>query len=416
MKNIKQIKVIGLFGEYNHQIDLNNDVNVIMGPNGVGKTCILSLLHALFSGDAWTLLDIHYNSFEVSFFSGKKIVVYQQNTLENKSITIDRLGKGENKESIVIENPLRNEDANRIIPSFFERTNSNRKYNSSLSRRIYNDEEDIKEELKHNQKLINFIGDIVRVEMIPAQRLKSLNDKTEGIDNVKIISRELQKKIFATIDEVNQVSNELDQTFPERLLDKINNTNGKDRLKTLKNLVKRVDEESEILYSTGLLSNSQTIKRNIVERLKPEEQTLLVFELYLQDYLEKLSPYKKIADKLQLFLGTLSKHFLSKKLIIGSNKKLYITSEITKDEIPIDRLSSGEQNELILFYYLIFDCDEKHLVLIDEPEISLHIKWLDKLLPIFKQIADGNSLQMLIATHSPDFVGNNTDLLQILSE
>lgn len=56
---------------------------------------------------------------------------------------------------------------------------------------------------------------------------------------------------------------------------------------------------------------------------------------------------------------------------------------LLKNEIPIEHLSSGEKNDFVLFYELIFKCDSKSLILVDEPEISLHVPaagvywWID---------------------------------------
>ena len=78
-------------------------------------------------------------------------------------------------------------------------------------------------------------------------------------------------------------------------------------------------------------------------------------------------------------------------------------------------LSSGEQNELVLFYEMLFKCDSKDLVLIDEPEISLHLEWMQSMIGDLKRVADKNKMSLLIATHSPDLVGENYELVQHLS-
>ena len=55
------------------------------------------------------------------------------------------------------------------------------------------------------------------------------------------------------------------------------------------------------------------------------------------------------------------------------------------------------------------------MVLIDEPEISLHLEWLQSMLDDLKDIFNQTETKMLIATHSPDFVGDNYSLVQNLS-
>ena len=52
LRRIARIAVRQLFGHYDHDIDLNLDerVTIIHGPNGVGKTVLLHLVSDLFSG------------------------------------------------------------------------------------------------------------------------------------------------------------------------------------------------------------------------------------------------------------------------------------------------------------------------------------------------------------------------------
>lgn len=78
--------------------------------------------------------------------------------------------------------------------------------------------------------------------------------------------------------------------------------------------------------------------------------------------------------------------------------------------IPSSGLSSGEQNELILFYKLIFNSQKNDLILIDEPELSLHISWQNKFIEDIKDIISINGLSVVIATHSPDIIGENWNL------
>mgnify|MGYP003452891897 FL=1 len=46
---IKQIEIIGLFGMFNHKIPLNleSNITIIYGINGIGKTMLFKILDAL---------------------------------------------------------------------------------------------------------------------------------------------------------------------------------------------------------------------------------------------------------------------------------------------------------------------------------------------------------------------------------
>ena len=72
-------------------------------------------------------------------------------------------------------------------------------------------------------------------------------------------------------------------------------------------------------------------------------------------------------------------------------------------------LSSGEQHELILIYDLLFNVPENALVLIDEPEISLHVVWQQRFLTDLSRIAKLSSLRFIVATHSPQIIHKSWD-------
>lgn len=73
------------------------------------------------------------------------------------------------------------------------------------------------------------------------------------------------------------------------------------------------------------------------------------------------------------------------------------------EEIPLYKLSSGEK-QLLLILMRVFLMEEKpYILLMDEPEISLHIEWQYKL---FEEIRRLNpNCQIITSTHSPSLFG-----------
>lgn len=72
--------------------------------------------------------------------------------------------------------------------------------------------------------------------------------------------------------------------------------------------------------------------------------------------------------------------------------------------LPLNRLSSGEKQIMIIFYRLLFHASPGSLVILDEPEISLHISWQQRIGSILLDVARLRDLQILVATHSPQIV------------
>jgi len=78
--------------------------------------------------------------------------------------------------------------------------------------------------------------------------------------------------------------------------------------------------------------------------------------------------------------------------------------------LQLSRLSSGEKQILIMFYILLFHATPGSLVIVDEPEISLHVSWQQKLADLFLNICRVRNLQMIVATHSPQIIHDKWDL------
>ena len=65
--NIKRLKVEGLFRIFTHEIEFNENVTIIMGENGVGKTVTLNLIDAVFNKRFEYLMDVEYSKITITF-------------------------------------------------------------------------------------------------------------------------------------------------------------------------------------------------------------------------------------------------------------------------------------------------------------------------------------------------------------
>ena len=87
-------------------------------------------------------------------------------------------------------------------------------------------------------------------------------------------------------------------------------------------------------------------------------------------------------------------------------KREIIFENKLNDAIKLDELSTGEQQLFIRALSLkMMDIKDK-IILIDEPEISLHPNWQNHILKIYQNIAKNGNNQLIIATHSPQIVAS----------
>ncbi|WP_394201582.1 AAA family ATPase [Shewanella waksmanii] len=97
-----------------------------------------------------------------------------------------------------------------------------------------------------------------------------------------------------------------------------------------------------------------------------------------------------------------------------SNKGLSASARIR----PLASRSSGEQCLFLLFLGIISSIDDNSLILIDEPEISLHPSWQQRFVEILnKSLQAYSGCHFIIATHSPlivsDIAINNCEILDM---
>lgn len=74
------------------------------------------------------------------------------------------------------------------------------------------------------------------------------------------------------------------------------------------------------------------------------------------------------------------------------------------DEFDINGLSSGEKQLFLRTLAIKMLEPENSIILIDEPELSLHPKWQSKIIKVYERIGKNN--QIIIATHSPHILGS----------
>jgi len=66
------------------------------------------------------------------------------------------------------------------------------------------------------------------------------------------------------------------------------------------------------------------------------------------------------------------------------------------------QLSSGEKQILVIMLTVLVENGEPHALLMDEPEISLHIEWQQKLIGLIREL--NPKAQIILSTHSPALI------------
>lgn len=123
----------------------------------------------------------------------------------------------------------------------------------------------------------------------------------------------------------------------------------------------------------------------------------------------RLQRLTELRSDLELFSSFLNERFSSKRIVLSPDSGIEV--ELPAGEgISPSKLSSGEQQLLALAYELLFETEPMSVVLLDEPELSLHVAWLKGLLGAFLEMGAIRQLQFVIATHAPAVLAGHLEL------
>lgn len=169
-------------------------------------------------------------------------------------------------------------------------------------------------------------------------------------------------------------------------------------------------DEIEIILNRIQSKNlSDKEKNNIKELLKTEKikerKELAYFLIKLQEiYVEQ----KELDDAIKRFRDVVNKYLVDKLFVFDESKvTLKIFNKNNNKEVKLSQLSSGEKQIVSLFSKIYLEKYDKFIVLFDEPELSLSIKWQRQLLP---HIVNSKKCAFLLAvTHSPFIFDNELD-------
>jgi len=114
-------------------------------------------------------------------------------------------------------------------------------------------------------------------------------------------------------------------------------------------------------------------------------------------------------ERVALLREIVNERFNHKRLRIAGDRGIEFATTYGKVLRP-EHLSSGERHMLFLLTRLLFEIEPDSLILIDEPELSLHILWQQEFLRDLEKIINLNAFDVLVATHSPQIIHDRWDL------
>lgn len=410
---IESFKIDKLWGYRDIDRTFSSDVNILIGPNGSGKTTILNLLHSILSADLRSLLSIKFEHAEIKLTSFKEEVEHTVEVDIVDGFLEFRIGEKEHKIDIdTLSTPRAHQ-----LTLFYEKDNTARKM---LPEELYDE-----------------LTALVPLIWLPVSRRLPLTEyeeerytRTGLLESVDLRLQELLEDLSRYHSILNAQLSERYKKFERQVLSVILYSKDQDKPTSISlPSPKRTNTDKKQLLGAfedaGLLDEQMQNRINdhfakaeeVVKRvqkasndLTPEDLLVLPLISRTQDMVKCAAELEKdregIFDHLRRYEETVNSFFDDKSIQVDESGQLKIESSSPSDLNP-RLLSSGEKQILILLTQALLRIDKPVVYIADEPELSLHVKWHGKLLESLRSL--GGDMQIIVATHSPDIVGDFRD-------
>ena len=439
-----------LFGQFDHNIKIRTDerITAIIGPNGRGKTVCLRLIDALYKRRLSVFVNIDFYSLQFDFDneSSVRIEKIDESALkipDEEPSSTDVLPLAftfwSSGEEVVTWRP----PAARLNKTSMQLIAFHIPFLTRESPRTWSDDrtgerytgEDIAERFAHMLPK-SFFSDLsdfdppgfreiiagVDCHFIETQRLLATGPSTDTArmpsewrsrrqpnDSRLVVEQKAQKlkeKLKDQLAKFGDTSQRLDRSFPRRVLEA--DLTSHPTQSEISAQLRRLEDERKALTKAGFIDvelDSMVVPERFDERLSS------VLEIYVKDTQDKLDVFNDLRQKIDLFVRIISDRFTGKAVDISREEGFTLKSIASGKNIPLDKLSSGEQHQLVLLFELLFEMEPNSLILIDEPELSLHVRWQKEFISDLKQIILLNKSDVILATHSPQLISHWRELI-----
>jgi predicted ATPase len=411
MFKVISIEISGFWQSRTANATFREDVNIIIGKNGTGKTTFMNIVHAVLAVDAEALFDNPFKNVTLTLSDGKRTRTVRAARLEPKSSPFP-----------VIEYHI----SNRRFSAPLVGSDDGRSMPLGIRRRAAEELQRIKQELTSLVSVASLsvyrIGGDADPEMRErmGRRLASTVDlrllslmhrltqyQLELSSAAREVSIQLQRDVLTSLLYSEPKGHDRDYQ-----LDFDEATEKQNLVSTYKQLgvagtevSKRIQDHIAAVGATirniQLASTRKKGDPNIEER-KINFAALEAFMLTRTVVTKSLAAEartEEIFSQVALFLQTL-KSFITDKSFSFSGGELVVATE---GPLPLAKLSSGEKQLLILFIEALLQRQRPYIFLADEPELSLHIAWQRNIISAIRSL--NPNAQIVVATHSPEIAG-----------
>jgi len=387
MSHIVSFSITGLAGRKNiYEQNLNRDDNIFFGVNGSGKTSLLKILHSAMQNDARILRLVPFTSATVKIYS----VTY-------KKIFTRTIHKSKEKEAPQKRVALRTRARRGVIEGYeivgpLEDTHLTWKCTTKAKK-------DVKSTSWSHRYL-------------PTSRLH-MSEEPEWLygpgeihplteENLDLLFEKSVERLWTrySAEVLTEVRSAQEKGLTGILKAVLSTTRKKKKSKARKLSAETAYERVEKFLSRQKSASILGTFSAFEKRYKQDENLQSVVA-DIDQVEERIEEAVKSRDRLK---NLIKKMYKGNKNLKFEDQSIQI-EKLDGGSIGLTTLSSGEKHLLRIFLETLLVGESS--IIIDEPEISMHVDWQRELIAAMHSL--NPSAQLIVATHSPEIIADISD-------
>jgi len=450
---ITKIRVDSLFGLYTYDLPEEGqltDAAILYGDNGVGKSTLLRLVYHLLSaandrGHRTALFKSNFKRLEVNLSSGVRLTAKLEDHEDQRFLAL-KIKKGGKTLAKWHHHPRHHSEMEWVVTADGRRRHHSRR--AAPNRPPEKGSDDVPtgsrayiEELKAHAPNMFILNADRRLDS------DTVSDPSDEMEIRRLMRYDAPSTIHELVVRSREIGLSQALSTATRWISKkaiLGTNQGStnvhtvyvDVVKHLTSPYTRGDDSSEQISTEELIQRLEIIEQKMAQHAKYELATtlstgefrdalgisdtqkgLLAAELlktYIRSLDRRLEAVEPIYEVIDTFISKINDFLNDKSISFQLSKGFSITNPFETD-LEASQLSSGEQQLLLLFCYVLTARDRPSVFMIDEPEISLNIKWQRKLIQALLDITEGSEIQFIFASHSMELLAQHRSRVVQLS-
>jgi energy-coupling factor transporter ATP-binding protein EcfA2 len=431
---LKSFEIKNLFNRCDVFLPFDQNINIFLGENGMGKTTVLNCLYYVLDGKIEKLKDIVFDEISITFFDNEKfslkhndIMAYAENLYSHSYsrrhyINIDSIFSPNEIDKLLSLYKL-NPDDDELLKSYYRISEifgmptrfAKKEFENYILKKNNNAKVNIKN-ISHFKQQISKKLDC-GIIYFPTYRRIEEDMSNLGIDTEKDTFKVSERLIQFGMTDVDKNISKLLDTIKSVAITGFTKMTGiliKQYLKgDLPPVEKYIVDQEKLTIALARIGDEieDKDKQKIIEQVNNNEITntnnIYLFNL-IKNLIVSYENQTLYDERIIKFVKVCNKYLNGKQFIYDkSNVEIGIYINDSKEKIRIQDLSSGEKQVISIFSKLYIEETNPSIILFDEPELSLSIHWQQMFLP--DVMASEKCSALIAVTHSPFIFENIFD-------